>query len=180
MASKVLTVNQELISYTYPHRAMRMVWFGVLGFVWNHSASAILQQQKKGGKKENKEEDSGIGNSSKEAVVSSWVHAALCALREQLCECLWGSALQRCSMARAAVTPRGCSPSLLPSGARFLLQTIQWGKTPWRAPAWGHPPSHILHHSQLWGRWAGEDLVDPNKRQERGVILSQTLLIFKV
>lgn len=29
------------------HKTMRMVWFGVLGFARNHSASAILQQKKR-------------------------------------------------------------------------------------------------------------------------------------
>lgn len=140
MASKVLTVNQELISYTYPHRAMRMVWFGVLGFVWNHSASAILQQQKKGGKKENKEEDSGIGNSSKEAVVSSWVHAALCALREQLCECLWGSALQCCSMARAGCHPTGLLPIFAPIWSSLPSPNHSVGQNSLKGPSLGASP----------------------------------------
>lgn len=45
--------------------------------------------------------------------------------------------------------PTGCSPPVLPSGAHFLLQTLQWGRTSQGAPAWGHPISHIPYPASL-------------------------------
>lgn len=92
------------------------------------------KEKNKGEKKETKEEDSGIGNSSKEAVVSSWVHTALCALREQPYECLWGAALQHCSMARAGCHPTGLLPTLAPIQSSLPSLNTSVGQNPqgWR------------------------------------------------
>lgn len=70
------------------HRAMRTVWRSrICAKPQRERHSATKKKREK--RKKKKKEDSGTGNFSKEAVVSSWVHAALCALREHFYECLF-------------------------------------------------------------------------------------------
>lgn len=135
------TVNQELIPYTYPQgNDGGLVW---CSRICAKSAWAPFCNKKKKGKKGKIKEDSGIGNSSKEAVVSSWVHTALCALREQLCECLWGAALQHCSMARASCHPTGLLLTFAPTWSSLPSPNTSVGQKPLRGPSLGHPISHI-------------------------------------
>lgn len=117
---------------------------------------------KKKGKNGKEKEDSGIGNSSKEAVVSSWVHAALCALREQLYECLCDAAPQHPLHGQGRLSPYGAAPHLRshPELASFSKH-FSGAKPPEGSQRGGIPhPISCIPPGHGVGR-TGEDLVDP-------------------
>lgn len=155
------TVNQELISYTYPQGNED-------GLVWCSRICAKSQRERhsattKKGKNGKEKEDSGIGNSSKEAVVSSWVHTALCALREQLYECLCDAALQQPLHGQGQLSPHGAAPHLCshPELASFSKHFSE-AKPPKGSQRGGIPhPISCIPPGHGVGR-TGEDLVDPN------------------
>lgn len=154
------TVNQELISYTYPQGNED-------GLVWYSRICAKSQRERhsattKKGKNGKEKEDSGIGNSSKEAVVSSWVHTALCALREQLYECLLLCSSR--SMARASCHPTGLLLTFAPIRSSLPSPNTSVRQNPPRGPSVG--ASHIPYPASLPAMgWAelGRILLTPTK-----------------
>lgn len=142
------------------HRAMRMVWFGsrICAKSQRERHSATTKKGKNGKEKE----DSGIGNSSKEAVVSSWVHTALCALREQLYECLLLCSSR--SMARASCHPTGLLLTFAPIRSSLPSPNTSVRQNPPRGPSVG--ASHIPYPASLPAMgWAelGRILLTPTK-----------------
>lgn len=154
------------------HRAMGIFWFGVLRFAQNHSASTILQKQNKKSKK--KKSIQVLGILPKKHSVSSSVHAAHCALKEQLYECLCDAALQHPlhrAWSQPAVPPWArSSPRSLLSRARCPPCCKLLGSGGGQTPPWGpsagcicipHPASRILHPSGRRGRQSGEGFCWP-------------------
>lgn len=142
---------------------MGIFWFGVLHFAQNHSASAILQKQKKKRKKTKSIQVLGI--LPKKHSVSSSVHAAHCALKEQLYECLCDAALQHPlhrAWSQPAVPPWvRSSPRSLLSGARCPPAANIWEAEGGKTPPWGpsvgcicipHPASLRAAGQAEWGR----------------------------
>lgn len=142
------------------HRAMRTVWFGVLGFARKHSASAILQQKKRDKRKKNKKRGFRYWEFfQRSSCKQLGMHSPVCTKRTSL----WMS-LGHCSEAplhgQGWLSPHGLLPTCAPIQSSLPSPNTSVGQNPPRAPSVG--TSHILHHSWLWGRqsWG---LVDPTK-----------------